>query len=87
MWYLKSTMRIASVIVGKMRAIEKCGARVFLSRQGRNWVVYLNPVLGVEKPPFSVTAVFHLLNQVDVFLDVFLLGFNLGPKLTKKGGW
>jgi hypothetical protein len=79
-------MRISSSVVRKTRTLERFGARVFLSREGRNWVVYLNPVLGVEKPPFSVTAVFYSLDQVDAFLDAFLLGFNLGNKTNKREG-
>jgi hypothetical protein len=79
-------MRISSGVAGKMRALESLGARVFLSRQGRNWVIYLNPVLGVEKPPFSVTAVFYSLGQVEAFLDAFLLGFNLGTQNNQKEG-
>jgi hypothetical protein len=77
-------MRISSVVVGKMRALESSGARIFVSRDGRNWVVHLNPVSGVEKPPFSVTAVFYSLSQVDAFLDAFLLGFNLGCKTNQR---
>jgi len=73
-------------VVGKTRALEWLGARVFLSREGRNWVVYLNPASGVEKPPFSVTAVFYSLDQVEAFLDAFLLGFNLGTKTNKREG-
>ena len=69
-----------------MRALESLGVRVFLSRAGRNWVIHLNPVSGVGKPPFSVTAVFYSLNQVDAFLDAFLLGFNLGSKTNQTEG-
>jgi hypothetical protein len=69
-----------------MRALESLGARVFVSKEARNWVVHLNPVSGVEKPPFSVTAVFYSLAQLEALLDAFQLGFNLGMKNKKEGG-
>jgi hypothetical protein len=81
------TMRIGKSLQGKMRALESLGVRVFVSRVGRNWVVYLNPVSGLEKPPFSVTAVFYSLTQLEAFLDAFQLGFNLGRKTNQRGGW
>ena len=69
-----------------MRTLESLGVRVFLSREGRNWVIYLSPVFGVEKPPFSVMAVFYSLAQLEAFLDAFQLGFNLGCKTNKREG-
>ena len=67
-----------------MRALESFGVRIFVSREGRNWHVNIFANCGLEKPPFSVTAVFYSLNQVDAFLDAFLLGFNLGCKTNKR---
>jgi len=79
-------MRISSTVGVKMRALESSGARIFVSREGRNWHVTIFADCGLEKPPFSVTAVFYSLNQVDAFLDAFLLGFNLGCKTNKREG-
>lgn len=70
-----------------MRTLERLGVRIFVSREGRNWHVTIFANCGLEKPPFSVTAVFYSLNQVDAFLDAFLLGFNLGAQNKKEGWW
>ena len=72
--------------MGKTHALEGLGARVFLSREGRNWHVTIFANCGLEKPPFSVTAVFYSLDQVDAFLDAFLLGFNLGTQNNQREG-
>jgi hypothetical protein len=69
-----------------MRTLEALGVRVLVSREGRNWVAHLNPVSAVEKPPFSVTAVFYSLAQLEAFLDAFRLGFNLGTQNNKREG-
>jgi len=69
-----------------MRALESLGARVFVSRAGRNWHVTIFANCGLEKPPFSVTAVFYSLDQVGAFLDAFLLGFNLGTQNNQREG-
>jgi len=79
-------MRVGRVS-GKMRTLERLGVRIFVSREGRNWHVTIFANCGLEKPPFSVTAVFYSLNQVDAFLDAFLLGFNLGAQNKKEGWW
>ena len=79
-------MRITKGIREKMRAIEEVGARIFVSREDRNWHVTIFANCGLEKPPFSVTAVFYSLGQVDAFLDAFILGFNLGTQNNQKEG-
>jgi hypothetical protein len=79
-------VRITKGIRGKTRALESLGARVFVSREGRNWHVTIFVNCGLEKPPFSVTAVFYSLAQLEAFLDAFQLGFNLGRKNNGEGG-